>query len=286
VQIIDVDLDGRKDIVKSDDDPGFQKLLILYNDAGNVGHFDIRHDVENEYPGIQETYMVAAGDINADFGVDLYQVSGALFRADRFLIAECYQADPLPPECDVNGKVQFLPARSVGGGPGTTYYGGNPFLYDMDGDNLLDVVRSDLDVAAKSCGNNLRVLYTTTDPLDPRDVTVKDPSNSAVCAWNTPRTYDAVALDINGDSKPDLWSGNAAGNHVFLQEIAVDCNEDGVADRCDSKSFGSWGGENPVAACCLPTGSCFDTFQVCCDEQGGHFESRFSCVTFGCMPGP
>jgi hypothetical protein len=145
---------------------------------------------------------------------------------------------------------------------------------------------ADVDVPGNFCSNTLRLLRTTTNASDIMDVTLTDTNGQGNCAWNTNMTYDFGVLDINGDSRLDLWSGHARGNQVFLGEIAVDCDGNGIPDRCNALAGSTPGTENPVGACCYSTGKCKDTFRVCCDELGGNFRPQFSCVTYGCIQGP
>ena len=107
-------------------------------------------------------------------------------------------------------------------------------MIDLDGDTFRDVLLADIDVPGSYCNNTLRLLQTTVDPLDPMNVRVKEPigTGDANCAWNTNKTYDFAVLDINNDTKPDLWSGHAGGNQVFLWETPSDCDGDNVPDRC------------------------------------------------------
>jgi hypothetical protein len=115
VQIIDIDLDGNNDIVKSDagDDVVPTKIgtiYILYNKTTEIGFFDVMHDLKDDFNNLGDAYMFAADDMNGSLGVDLYVVRAdqAMGFGDIFLVNECIQGDPLPPECDRgDGTVQF-----------------------------------------------------------------------------------------------------------------------------------------------------------------------------------
>ncbi len=91
-RIIDIDKDGNNDIVKGED----QKLSVIYNDANNVGHFDVKQDLHvefrDDFPGGMNNapYMFADDDLNNDFSIDLYVV---MEDQDSFLINKC--VDPL-----------------------------------------------------------------------------------------------------------------------------------------------------------------------------------------------
>ena len=136
------------------------------------------------------------------------------------------------------------------------------------------------------------------DPLDPLNVTVRDPIHAvslANCAWNTNMTYDFALLDINGDGKLDLWSGHGRGNQVFLQETPSDCDGNGVPDRCVPNGGATPGGENTPGACCPMGRPCFDTFEPCCQQPGSQWmgwlgtcsDPGFNCPQqFGPQPGP
>ncbi len=142
---------------------------------------------------------------------------------------------------------------------------------------------ADVDVPGNFCNNTLRLLHTTVDPNNTLNVTVDDPTGNAGCAWNTNITYDFAVMDINGDTKPDLWSGHGRGNQVFLWETPSDCDANGIPDRCaPAFGAGSAGGENPKRACCNDFEACIDTFEPCCDAQFGFFYPNYTCATFNC----
>jgi hypothetical protein len=68
------------------------------------------HDLKDDFNNLGDAYMFAADDMNGSLGVDLYVVRAdqAMGFGDIFLVNECIQGDPLPPECDRgDGTVQF-----------------------------------------------------------------------------------------------------------------------------------------------------------------------------------
>ncbi len=286
-RIVDVDLDGNNDIVKTDANPDGNsstddaELNIIYNNPANVGHFNVKQNLTGE-PGFGEldkSYMFAAGDLNNNFGTDLYVVKT---NRDSFLINECIDPITTPDKCDTgDGTVKFLSLQTVVGIK-LQYPGGNVGLVRLNPeDNFPDATVADLDVAG-SCVHELRIVQTTVN--GPFDVSLRDAycgnNQCPKCPWNTSGTYDFALLDVNGDGNPDLWSGHARGNQLFLWDTPSDCDNDGNSDQCDG----------PMGACCDGfTPQCIETFEACCSSPFDRFHPNETCATiFPCptMLGP
>lgn len=220
--------------------------------------------------------MFAEGDMNGDTSVDLFIVRSDQFSGatEKFLLNRCLDPITTPTLCNRagpdEGTVQFASPKSVTGTSATDYPGGNVGLIDMDGDFRPDLLRCDVDVAGSFFTNTFQMLRTTVDPLDSMAVTVSDPIGSN-CAWNTNITFDFAVLDVDGDGRPDLWSGNALGNQLFMNRVPLDCDNDGVPDRCVPGVPGVAGTERQPAKCCTqPSGACVNTLiGACCTADGG-----------------
>ncbi len=253
-QIVDLNGDGCNDIVKAQN----TKVTVAYQSAevigGNVNCLAKFETTVNLASG--DPYMFAAEDVNRDTHVDIYFVRDT---QDTYRINQ--------------GGGNFSIHIPVANSSKTDDFGGNVRLVDLDGDELgtLDVVVSDVDVDIPGCTRQLAILQTEVDPLDTLNVTVSDPFDTFQCPWNTNGTYDTAVLDIDGDLKPDLWSGTCDGNHLFFQTATFDdCNANAVPDAC----------EGPMGACCDGfTPQCIETIESCCASPFDRFHPNDTCAT-------
>ena len=199
--IADMNGDGFNDIIKDnasgtgggDLEGGLAPAIsILYNDG--TGQFTFMDFVATDAP-----YMVAPADFTQDDQLDLFVVDDG---QDRYLINAGN---------DAQGHADFT-TQQVNPSPATGFFGGNVAFADLDGDDVLDVLVSDVDTDAPGCGRRLVLLQGQGEPPN---VTYSDPV-AASRPWTPSGTHDVAAMHIDNDGALDLWIGTCTGTLVFM----------------------------------------------------------------------
>lgn len=211
--IVDLDGDGDMDIVKNNSSgstppPGSSQPAVraLYNDG--TGNFDFMDLIYTDAP-----YMVETADMNGDQRVDIFVVDDL---QDSLLVNTGN---------DAMGHAQWS-TQAVTSSPGTSDFGGNTKIVDMDLDGRLDVLVADVDTDIAGCDRNLTILRGQGTG---QNVTLSDPLNGALRPWTTQGTFDIEVFDIDGDTVPDLWVATCTGNQIFINqtEAAIPVFNDG-----------------------------------------------------------
>ncbi|MCG8455150.1 MAG: VCBS repeat-containing protein [Holophagales bacterium] len=200
--IVDIDNDNDNDIIKNNSSgsappPGSSPpaVRVFYNDGS--GTFDFLQIAYQEAP-----YMIDVADFDQNG------------RQDIFIVDDGQDTVLFNTGNDPEGRAIFT-ERSVTGSPGTSFFGGNTRVADLDADGVLDILVADVDTDIEGCDRRLTVLRGTGTPPD---ISYTDPLGGSTRTWTTQGTYDVAVLDINGDGVLDIWAGLCTG-HMLLQGV-------------------------------------------------------------------
>ncbi|HKQ49648.1 MAG TPA: VCBS repeat-containing protein [Phycisphaerae bacterium] len=191
--IVDMNNDGKLDIVKQTSLNPPQYIGIAYNKLATPGFFDTYQSVYTSAP-----YFVTPADLNNDNRMDLIVTDDA---TDRYLLNN-------------GNNVQGLATFSTFTFPAATGgFGSQSVAADLDRDNWKDVLISDVDVDIGPCGSRQGDILrnngnapSVTFVADPGDI----PSNMLVGVHNF------AVFDINGDNWLDLVIGRCNTTEVWI----------------------------------------------------------------------
>jgi hypothetical protein len=200
--LVDINNDGYIDLCESDGTVGLVK--IRPNDG--TGNFP-----NLVQPPNAQTYTLAAGDLNNDGLIDLYQGRDA---QDAYNLNTTATAGASP----------TFTTTVLNNSPGTQGFAGNAYIVDMDNDGLRDLVMGDIDVDVPNCGRHatvLRNIFPTTPILmDPYGATGGCSPGSGGCQnFHTNGTHDIAVLDLNGDGRNDMVMALCTGYKCFIQNL-------------------------------------------------------------------
>ncbi len=204
-EIVDINGDTFNDIIKvnsSGNSASEPVVSVLYNDG--TGNFDVKDDIYTLAP-----YMTDAADFTKDGRLDLFIVDD---NQDRYLVNTGN---------DGNGHAQF-DSITVTNSPNTQGFGGNVKFADLDGDNLLDVLVTDVDTDIDNCAPQQFNAFTILrgQGLAP-NVSFSDPLSGAARPWLVNGVFDVQPMHIDNDGVLDLWVGTCTGNRIFMGSTPV-----------------------------------------------------------------
>ncbi|MCH7721002.1 MAG: VCBS repeat-containing protein [Planctomycetes bacterium] len=185
VEIVDMNGDGKLDIIKSEAGP----VYIAFNDG--TGFFNV---TQTAYTGA--AYHMTTFDIENDGDLDFYVSDDG---TDRYAIN--VSTNP-------NGTVQFVEYTAASS---TNGFGSDILIADFNNDEFDDLMVADVDVDLNSCGG-------TADLL--RNTGVSGPGNlidTLPLGSLTPQgVHDQAAIDLNEDGWLDLIVGKCTGYDIFI----------------------------------------------------------------------
>lgn len=200
--IVDMNLDGKLDILKDDALNAPQGVSISYNNgAGGPGWFGTYVVAHSFAP-----YHLAVGDLNNDGLPDMVVSDDG---ADRYALHNGV----------VGGLATFQPAQtfSFTGGGSDDGFSGNNRIADLNNDGWNDVVICDVDVDI--AGYNRRCHIYRNLGNAPNVTLQEELVGGAVCGIPTAMltaTFEVGIFDVNGDGWKDIVIGRATGTEVWI----------------------------------------------------------------------
>lgn len=217
-QIVDIDGDGDKDIIKNSTlynvaPWNARGVLVLYNNgSGNFVKW------QNLVP-TGSPYMFDIADFNLDGKPDFYVVDDG---SDYILRVTNHYPDS-----------SITVVRTNLNFSNTNGFGGNVHIADLDLDGDMDIGVADVDVDIPPCNSSRRMAIYRND-----NGVMVNVYGTTVYPW-TANSYDFAWIDINNDGLKDFITGKCSGYGIFMNdscELApnpADYDLDGLPDACD-----------------------------------------------------
>lgn len=201
--IVDMNLDGKPDILKDDALNAPQGISISYNDGPSPGFFSTYQMAYGFTP-----YHFSVGDLNNDNLPDM-------------IVSDDGQDQYILHTGVVGGQATFTPAIpfSYTGGAGDDGFAGNNIIVDLDNDGWNDAITCDVDVDIAGCGRRMHVYRNLGNA--PNVTLREDLVGGAVASIPTGSlvgTFDVAVFDINGDGWKDLVIGRCTGTQVWINQ--------------------------------------------------------------------
>jgi hypothetical protein len=201
VAIVDMNLDGKLDILKDDALNAPQGISISYNDGPTPGFFGSYQIAYGNTP-----YHFHVGDLNNDNLPDMIVSDDG---QDRYILHTGV----------VGGQATFGPtiAFSYTGGGSDDGFGGNNIIADLNNDGWNDAIIADFDVDVDGCGRRTHIFRNLAN--GPNVTLQEQLVGGAVCGIPTGMlsgTFDVAVFDINGDGWKDMVFGRCSGTQVWM----------------------------------------------------------------------
>ena len=206
VAMVDMNLDGKLDILKDDALNAPQQVSISYNNPASVGNFNVYQQAYGNAP-----YHFAVGDLNNDGLPDMCFSDDA---QDRYKLMTGVSGG----QAVFGAEVAF----SYVGGGADDGFGGNSLIIDLNNDGFRDAIICDVDVDIAGCSRRCHIFRNLGNVPN---VTMQEeivagavggiPTSSLVGA------FDAAVFDINGDGWNDIVLGRCTGTQVWINQPPV-----------------------------------------------------------------
>lgn len=190
--IIDLNGDGVKDVVKSENGP----FKATYNNPANQGFFN-----KHETASSGSHYGMSYGDLNGDGKLDIVIGDDG---SDRYLLNIGNGADGM-----ANFESKTFSFQS-GGDDG---FANNSQVVDLNNDGHRDVLMCDVDVDIGGCTRRMHMYRNLGDAPS---VTLQEQGTGGIPTSELAGSHDVAAFDVDGDGWNDLVIGRCVGIRVFL----------------------------------------------------------------------
>ncbi|MCK5940666.1 MAG: VCBS repeat-containing protein, partial [Planctomycetes bacterium] len=203
VAIVDVNNDGKLDIMKDDALNAPQAVSISYNNTATEGVFG-----SYDLPYGNQPYHFNVGDLNNDGWTDFIVSDDG---QDQYVLNQgATGSNPASWSAPI--------AFSYSGGGNDDGFGGNNLIADLDNDGWADAIVADVDVDIAGCDRRCHIFRNLGDAPN---VTLQEQIvNGQVVGGITPAdlqgTFDVAVFDIDGDGWNDLVVGRCTGTEVYM----------------------------------------------------------------------
>jgi hypothetical protein len=206
VAIVDMNMDGKLEILKDDALNAPQGISISHNDTGTNGVFGTYQIPYNNAP-----YHFNIGDLNNDGLPDIIVSDDG---QDRYILNETTSVGQVP--------VPFSPtiAFSYSGGGSDDGFGGNNLVADLDNDGWLDAIIADVDVDIGGCNRRCHIFRNLGNApnVTLQEQTIAGQIVGGITPAAVQGTYDVAVFDINGDGWKDMVVGRCSGTEIYIND--------------------------------------------------------------------
>jgi hypothetical protein len=203
VAIVDMNNDGKLDILKDDALNAPQAVSISYNNTATEGVFG-----DYTLPYGNQPYHFNVGDLNNDGWQDFIVSDDG---QDQYVLNQgATGSNPAA----FSSPIAF----SYSGGGNDDGFGGNNLIVDLDNDGWEDAIVADVDVDISGCNRRTHIFRNLGNAPN---VTLQEQIVSGqVVGGITPAalqgTFDVAVFDIDGDGWKDLVVGRCTGTQVYI----------------------------------------------------------------------
>ena len=210
VDIVDMNNDGKLDIVKDDALNAPQGISISYNDTATNGIFGSYNVAYNNAP-----YHFNIGDLNNDNLPDMIVSDDG---QDRYILNQTATPGQVP--------VPFSPtiAFTYSGGGSDDGFGGNNLIVDLDNDGWNDAIIADVDVDISGCNRRCHIFRNLGDApnVTLQEQTIAGQVVGGITPGMLQGTFDVAVFDIDGDGWNDMVVGRCSGTEVYINDPPSD----------------------------------------------------------------
>jgi hypothetical protein len=203
VAMVDMNLDGKLDILKNDALNAPQGISISYNDGPSPGFFTNYQIAYGFTP-----YHFSIGDLNNDNLPDMIASDDG---QDQYILHTGV----------AGGQATFTPAIpfSYTGGGGDDGFAGNNIIVDLNNDGWRDAITCDVDVDIAGCGRRMHIYRNLGNAPN---VTLREElvggAVAGIPTGSLVGSFDVAVFDINGDGWKDMVIGRCTGTQVWINQ--------------------------------------------------------------------
>jgi hypothetical protein len=189
--IVDINNDGKNDLVKSENGP----FKTTYNNPANQGFFN-----KQTTPSSGAHYNMSVAELNNDGKFDIIISDDG---SDRYLLNDGTNAD---------GSTKFISKTYSFQGGGDDGIAGNSASADLNNDGWNDVIIADVDVDIPGCSRRAHIYRN----LGNAPVVTLQEQGAVIPNSNLVGTHDIAIFDLNGDGWKDIIVGRCSGSAIWM----------------------------------------------------------------------